>query len=106
MRWLAKIPADATYNLPIARTDFFATVAAAAGARLPTDRVMDGLNLIPFITGTNTRSPHDTLFWRSGSYKTLLDGEWKLQVSARPMKMWLFDLRTDPTERMNLASSQ
>jgi hypothetical protein len=31
------------------------------------------------------------LYWRSGAYKTLLDGEWKLQVSARPDKMWLFD---------------
>ena len=34
--------------------------------------------------GASTGTPHGTLYWRSGSYKTLLDGEWKLQVSARP----------------------
>ena len=106
MRWPAKIAAGSKYNLPIAHTDIFATVAAAAGAPLPTDRVMDGVNVIPFVTGASTGSPHSTLFWRSGSYKTLLDGEWKLQVSARPQKMWLFDLKTDPTEHANLASSQ
>ena len=105
MRWPTKIAAGTKYNLPIAHTDIFATVAAAAGAPLPTDRVMDGVNVIPFVTGASTGTPHTTLFWRSGAYKTLLDGEWKLQVSARPDKKWLFDLKTDPTEHANLAST-
>lgn len=106
MRWPAKIAAGTKYNLPIAHTDIFATVAAAAGAPLPADRVMDGVNVIPFVTGSSMGSPHTTLYWRSGSYKTLLDGEWKLQVAARPDKMWLFDLKMDPTEHTNLASRE
>ena len=36
----------------------------------------------------------------SGSYKTLLDGEWKLQVAERPRKMWPFDLKADPFEHL------
>lgn len=31
---------------------------------------------------------------------------WKLIVSGRPDKAWLFNLREDPTERNNLAQSQ
>jgi uncharacterized sulfatase len=30
-------------------------------------------------------------------------GDWKLQVSDKPAKAWLFDLSVDPTEKTNLA---
>jgi len=33
-------------------------------------------------------------------------GDWKLQVSKRPDKIWLFNLATDPTEQVNLASRE
>jgi arylsulfatase A-like enzyme len=105
MKWPAKIARGTVYNQPVAHTDIFATAAAAAGAPLPTDRVMDGVDLVPFVTGTRPGSPHRTLFWRSGSYKTLLNGDWKLQVSSNPRVMWLYDLKSDPTEHHNLAPS-
>jgi arylsulfatase A-like enzyme len=103
MRWAGKIPAGATYGYPVAHVDIFATAAGAAGAALPGGRVMDGVNLLPFVTGTAAGRPHETLFWRSGPYKTLLDGDWKLQVSEHPKKTWLFNLKNDPTEQKNLA---
>jgi len=103
MRWAGKIPAGATYGYPVAHVDIFATAAGAAGAALPGGRVMDGVNLLPFVTGTAVGRPHETLFWRSGPYKTLLDGDWKLQVSEHPKKTWLFNLKNDPTEQKNLA---
>ena len=33
-------------------------------------------------------------------------GDWKLQVAARPDKQWLFNLAEDPTEQINLASTE
>ncbi len=33
-------------------------------------------------------------------------GDWKLQVSQRPNKTWLFDLGQDPTEQVNLAEAR
>jgi uncharacterized sulfatase len=33
-------------------------------------------------------------------------GDWKLQVTERPAKDWLYDLSNDPTERRNLAAEQ
>jgi arylsulfatase A-like enzyme len=106
MRWPAKIAAGTTYNLPVAHTDIFATAAAAAGASLPKDRVMDGVDLVPFVTGAAKDIPHHTLYWRSGLYKTVLADGWKLQFDGRQGKTWLFDLRNDPTERNNLATSE
>jgi arylsulfatase A-like enzyme len=61
------------------------------------------VNLVPFITGEAAGVPHETMFWRSGSYKVVLAGDWKLQVSANPAKEWLFNLKDDPTEQKNLA---
>ncbi len=106
MRWPGKLPAGATYAKPVAHVDIFATSAAVAGAALPAGRVMDGVNLIPFVTGENAGRPHQTLFWRSGPYATLLDGDWKLQVLDKPFsKLWLYDLKADPTEKVNLVSA-
>lgn len=105
MKWPGVLPAGTKYDAPVAHIDIFATAAAAAGANLPADRVMDGVNLIPFVSGKAAGRPHEILFWRSGPYKTLLDGDWKLQVSEHPKKTWLFDLKSDPTEHHNLAAS-
>ena len=105
MKWPAKINRGTTYALPVAHVDIFSTAAAAAGAQVPSDRVMDGVNVMPFLEGSSTGTPHQTLFWRSGPYKTLLAGEWKMQVDDKPNKTWLFNLKDDPTEHHELAAS-
>ncbi len=105
MRWPAAIPAGATYRAPVSHFDIFATAASAAKVTLPKDRVIDGVNLVPYVTGRNTGRPHENLFWRSGDYQVVRAGDWKLQVTDRPSKDWLFDLSHDPTERINVAAS-
>ena len=65
---------------------------------------MDSVNLLPFITGTAKEMPERTIVWRSGGYKAIKQGHWKLQASDRPAKIWLFDLSSDPTERQNIAT--
>jgi len=106
MRWPKALPKGQRYDNPVGHVDIFATAAAAAAAEVPRDRIMDGVDLVPFASGARPERPHETLFWRGGDYKALLKGDWKLQVSERPKKDWLFDLKTDPTERTNLASSR
>jgi arylsulfatase A-like enzyme len=68
--------------------------------------VIDGVDLVPFASGKRTGRPHDTLFWRSGHYRVVRAGDWKLQLSERPMKAWLFDLSRDPDEHANLADAE
>ena len=45
------VPAGLTYPQPVIATDIFATSLAAAGIKVPTDRVMDGVNLLPHLRG-------------------------------------------------------
>lgn len=104
MQWPAKVKPGQVYNQPVQAIDLFSTIAAAAHAPLPADRKIDGVNLLPYITGTKVGAPHDMLFWRDGPYLALIDKPWKLQVASRPDKTWLFNLQTDPTEQHNVAS--
>jgi arylsulfatase A-like enzyme len=102
IKWPARIPAGEVYDRPVHHFDIYATAAAAAGVPLPQDRPMDGVDLSPYVAG-KAGVPHRALFWRSGHYQVVLADGWKLQVTERPGKKWLFHLEEDPTERVNLA---
>ena len=63
VQWTGVLPAHVVYDPPVSSLDIVATAAAATGSQLPSDRVYDGLNLIPYLTGSQV-SPARTLFWR------------------------------------------
>jgi len=98
MRWPGEIAPGTVRNDVAQHLDMFATIAAATGANLPSDRQMDSFNLF----GTGPK--REITFWRSGHYRAVRKGDWKLQVSSRPDKVWLFNLAIDPTEQVNLAA--
>jgi arylsulfatase A-like enzyme len=105
-RWPGHIPAGSRYTTPVSNIDIMPTALAAAGGQMPTDRVTDGVNLLPYIGTTQPASvnqPGRYLFWRDGPYRAVRDSRWKLIVSERPRKDFLFQLQDDPTERNNLA---
>jgi arylsulfatase A-like enzyme len=101
--WPGHITAGSNYAEPVSNIDILPTVVAAAGARLPLDRVIDGVNLLPYLGAAPQRQPGRALFWRDGPYRAVQEQGWKLIVAQRPAKSWLFDLNTDPTEKVNLA---
>jgi len=105
-RWPGQIPAGSRYPAPMSNIDILPTIAAVAGAAVPTDRVVDGVNLLPFLAANAPPQPPRPLFWRDGPYRAVQEDGWKLIVSERPPKTWLFDLNRDPTEKSNLAQQQ
>ena len=105
-RWPARIAPRTVVDDPVHHFDLFTTFATAAGARLPSDRAIDGVDLLPYIQGEADGRPHETLFWRQGHHQTVLHQGWKMIRSDLPDKVWLFDLKNDPTERANLAESR
>ena len=105
IRWPAQIAAGSTSPVPVSTFDLFSTAAAAAGAALPADRPIDGVDLLPWAQGKARGEPHKALFWRSGDYRVVQSGGWKLQHLDLPRRDFLFNLAVDPTERVNLAAS-
>jgi len=105
-RWPKGLPAGKKVDAPVGHVDIFTTAATAAGATIPGDRVIDGIDMAALARGDADAKTHEALFWRSGHYRALRAGDWKLQVSERPAKTWLFDLKSDPTEKTNLADAR
>ena len=107
MKWPAEIAAGTVAEEPVAHIDVMPTLTAAAGADLPEDVIIDGKNLLPLATGVHKEAwSRDTLFWQSGHYRVVRHKDWKLQVTARPSKQWLFNLADDPNELKNLAERE
>ena len=104
IHWPARVPAGSHYDRPVHHFDIYATAAAAAGVPMPSDRVTDGVDLLPFVLGERTDDPHAALFWRSGHYQVVLADGWKLQRADRPARTWLFNLDQDPTEQEDLSA--
>jgi uncharacterized sulfatase len=103
-KWPGHIAPGLRYPAPVSNIDILPTVMAAAGGRLPTDRTIDGVNLLPYLVAKPAAvQPPRPLFWRDGPYRSVQDQGWKLIVDDRPRKDWLFNLAADPTEQHNLA---
>ena len=86
--------------------DIFATAAAIASAKTPTQ--VEGVNLVPYLTGEDDRRPHETLFWRQGGKTAMRHGDWKLvrmggKARVRKTAWELYDLSEDVAETNNLA---
>ncbi len=108
IKWPGKIAGGTTFNKPVHHFDLFSTIVEAAGAKLPSDRKIDGVNLLPYVQGGKAGRPHDKLFWRSGASQTAIVGNWKLNVSAPAghpalYRHWLYNLAVDPTEQNDLS---
>ncbi|MEN9873662.1 MAG: hypothetical protein RL186_559 [Pseudomonadota bacterium] len=104
--WQGQIAPNTRIEAPVAHIDLMPTMAAAAGADLPKGVAIDGRNILPWAMGqSGGQKPHETLFWQSGGYHVVRHQDWKLQVTERPQKLWLYDLANDPTERRNLADT-
>ena len=95
--WPGKLSSGKTYDQPVCSLDVFATTLAAAGIAMPSDRKYDSVDLMPYLTGENTKPPHYRLFWRSGAQSAALEGDRKL---VRPPKATpaFYHLDKDPGE--------
>jgi len=105
-KWPGHIAAGTQYQQPITNIDIMPTVVAAAGGKMPADRPIDGVNLLPFLGAKPNNQAARTLFWRDGPYRALRHQQWKLISADLPAKDWLFNLATDPTEKVNLAATE
>lgn len=114
IQWPGVIPPGSVYVKPVASFDLSATVLAAAGADCT---ALDGVDLVPFVTGKNPGSPHDALFWRSrvisANYAARRDnwkfvhsteGDAKPGPAQKPARDMLFDIAADPSEQEDLAA--
>ena len=105
VKWPAKLPVGVKYDLPVSSLDVFATSLAVAGAEMPTDKIYDSVNLIPYLSGEKKEAAHSQLFWRTGPSMAMREGDAKL-VKLGGNQLSLYDLKTDIGEKTNLQSDK
>ncbi len=80
VRWPGRLPAGAVRRELAVTMDLFATALAAAGVSLPSDRVIDGKDLLPLLSN-KVNEVHDVVFGQMGPRpSTARDLRWKLHV--------------------------
>jgi len=105
VRWPGHIAPGQVVDDPVSALDLLPTFLAAAGRPLGDDAGLDGLDVLPRLTGRAVAVPERPLFWRSLGKKgpiALRHGKWKLVREDRDKPPLLFDLQTDLFERHDL----
>jgi arylsulfatase A-like enzyme len=64
VKWPKKIPKGEVYNDAIISLDIFSTIISQTEKTISPKNDLDGVNLIPYLIGKKTESPHDYIFWR------------------------------------------
>lgn len=106
-QWTGKLPAGTTYDLPVLNLDVLPTIVTAAGGTVDPAWKLDGVDLMPYLTGANKSRPHQTLFWRFGPQWAVRHGDMKLVVSRGGSgNPELYNLADDRSESKDLAAEQ
>jgi autotransporter-associated beta strand protein len=93
-------------NDMVSTIDLFPTVLAAAGGGGSQPTQLDGVDLMPRLTGQQSTPVHEALFWRMGlSGFAVRKGDWKLVKGQSNSPIELFNLNPNGTgETANLSA--
>jgi len=112
IRWPQRVPAGGVSNEIVHVTDLYTTLAGLAGARLPSDRPIDGADQTDFFLGRTERSNREgfvyyikqelrAVKWRNWKMHLV----WETEPNAGPNHLespLLFNLIQDPKEETDL----
>jgi arylsulfatase A-like enzyme len=91
------------YKPMVSSLDIYATSVVAAGGSLKQPKPLDGVDLVPYLTGKKDGVPHEQLFWRKLECAGMRDGKWKI-VRVDKLGTALYDLDADLSESHNIAA--
>ena len=117
VRWPGKIPAGTSSGALTSTLDILPTLAAIAGGKTPTDRIIDGKNIWPILSGKSKAHPREAYYYyQMDQLQAVRSGDWKLFVAMDSKKRnWgkpegkkelkLFNLAKDIAESKNVAAA-
>jgi arylsulfatase A-like enzyme len=111
MRWPAQIKPGSRSDYQGLNFDLFPTFLELAGATPSPE--LDALSLVPILKGGTIAMPRELYFVRreggknygGKNYEALIRGEWKLMQNDPYSPLELYNLKNDPQEKTNVATS-
>ncbi len=114
--WPETIPAGNTTQALGTTMDLLPTMLGLAGAALPGDRVLDGVDLTPVLTDPAARVRESVFYYRGAQLWAARKGPWKMHYITRSAYVGdqpvmhippaLYHLDRDPGERFNVAEDE
>lgn len=110
VRWPGRVAPDSVSDEPVIGSDIFVTALRAAGAPVPSDRVIDGGDLLPSLAGRPVERARP-LYWRCviapEPLKTAMRiGDWKILADEGLTRFELYNLRRDRAEKTELSAQE
>lgn len=102
MQWKGQVAGGQRYKYPVISLDIFAT--ASALAKVQPKNELDGVNLIPYLTGKNQSPPHQALFWRNFDRDRFAIRTPDSKMILEKEFEQLFDIQSDLSESKNVIS--
>tara|TARA_B100001057_G_scaffold267275_1_gene267387 strand:- start:1323 stop:2726 length:1404 start_codon:yes stop_codon:yes gene_type:complete len=105
LQWKGRLPEGRVYDKPVSALDLGGTVVALSGAEVPEGKPLDGVNLIPYLTGENKGAPHEAIYLRQFDRNrfAVRQGNEKILIPWKGGKAQLYDLGKDLGESTDLA---
>jgi arylsulfatase A-like enzyme len=102
--WPGELEQGKEYNQPVSSLDIFATAVELTGAAVPAAHRLEGTNILPYLSGAKSGTPHERLFWRAGGGArwAVREGDFKL-VKMDDIEPQLFNLASDVGEQDDLS---
>jgi arylsulfatase A-like enzyme len=101
IQWPDRISGGRVSDVPVISLDILATCLSAAHGEVPSNRMIDSADLLPYIRG-KTGSPHKALFWKFHQNAAIRQGKWKL-IKNDDGTTRLYNLSKDIAEEHDLA---
>jgi arylsulfatase A-like enzyme len=105
VRWPGRVPAGSVNDHVLGFQDVLPTLCAVAGVAPP--REIDGISLLPALTGEGTQARHLGLYWeypqRTGIGRAARMGRWKAIQARGGGPVELYDLVADEGESRDVA---
>lgn len=113
VRWPGTIPEEQTSHQLATSMDLYTTLIELVGAKVPQDRKVDGVNVMPIFLGNKDFQREKEFYYFQGKHlDAIRSGEWKLRISPnlghgiqpnKELKPELYNLHIDPAELHNRA---
>lgn len=104
VRWPGRVVAGRTVRAPVSSLDLLPTLVALAGGQPPTERPIDGHDIMPLLAGGETPITDTFYYFRGTRLEAVRNGPWKLR-KVPDGDTELFHLLEDPAELYNRAES-
>lgn len=102
--WASEIKGGATFGGLTSSLDIYATALDAANQKTSEANDLDGVSLLPYLTGKKQGDPHSELFWRKDKMASARIGDYKL-IRVEEIPPVMYNLFNDLGETVNLISN-